>query len=96
MATRATSLKLPAELKVRVDSAAEASGKTPHAFMVEAIEHETTRAERYEAFLDDALRAERDLERTGVAYAADDVFRYMTARARGKAARRPKPKTWRR
>lgn len=96
MTTRATSLKLPSTLKARIDAAAEASGKTAHAFMVEAIEHETARAERSEAFLDDALRAERELERTGVHYPADDVFRYMTARARGKAARRPRPKTWRR
>jgi predicted transcriptional regulator len=91
----ATSLKLPDELKARVEAAAEAAGKTSHAFMIEAIEHETARAERYGAFIDEALDAEREMERTGLHYAAEDVFRYVTARAEGKPARRPKPKPWR-
>ena len=95
MATRATSLKLPSPLKDRVDAAAEAAGKTPHAFMVEAIERETARAEAYAEFVDEALAAEREHERTGLHYEAADVFRYMTARASGKPARRPKAKSWR-
>lgn len=95
MATRATSIKLPAPLKDRVDAAAEAAGKTPHAFMVDAIERETARAEAFSEFVADALRAEREHERTGLHYDADDVLRYMTARAKGKPARRPKAKSWR-
>ena len=95
MAKIATSLKLPSDLKARVDTAAEAAGKSPHAFMVEAIEQQTTRAEQHEAFLDDALRADRELDRTGVHFAAVDVFRYMTARARNKLTRRLSPKSWR-
>ncbi len=96
MSTIATSLKLPAELKARVEALAEAAGKTPHAFMVEAIEREAVRAELYETFLNEALQAEAEMERSGVYYAAEDVFRYMTARAEGKPARRPRPKSWRR
>jgi predicted transcriptional regulator len=91
----ATSLKLPEDLKARVDAAAEAAGKTPHAFMVDAIESETTRAERYAAFIDEALHAEREMKRTGMHYASDEVFRYMIARAEGKSPRRPRPKSWR-
>jgi predicted transcriptional regulator len=95
MARHATSLKLPTELKDQVDAAAQAAGTTPHAFMIEAIAREITRAGQYEAFLGEALEAEREHERTGVHYAAEDVFRYMSARAEGKRARRPKPKSWR-
>ena len=95
MAKIATSLKLPGDLKARVDTAAGAAGKSPHAFMVEAIEQQTTRAEQAEAFLEDALRADRELDRTGAHFAAADVFRYMTARARNKPARRPRPRIWR-
>jgi len=91
----ATSLKLPAELKARVEALAEAAGKSPHAFMVEAIEQEATRAELYETFLKDALEADSDMERTGLHYAAEDVFQYMTARVEGKRARRPRPRSWR-
>jgi len=95
MATRATSLKLPEPLKERVDEAAKKAGKTAHAFMVDAIEQETTRAEAYAAFMEDALEAEREHERSGKHYDAADVFRYMTARAAGKPAKRPRPKSWR-
>jgi predicted DNA-binding protein len=93
---QATSLKLSVELKARIDAIAKAAGTTAHAFMVEALEREADRAERYEKFLEDALRAERELERTGVHFAADDVFRYMEARAAGKTAKRPKARKWRR
>jgi predicted transcriptional regulator len=95
MSTVATSLKIPPELKARVDAAAQAAGKSAHAFMLEAIEHETARTERYEAFLAEALEADRDMDNTRLYYAAEDVFRYMAARAEGKRARRPRPKAWR-
>lgn len=95
MPTHATSLKLPAALKARIDGIAKATGTTAHAFMLEALEREADRAERYEAFLEDALTSERALERTGVHYAATDVFRYMEARAAGKRVRRPRARTWR-
>ena len=91
----ATSLKLPGALKSRVTAVAEAAGKTPHAFMIDAIEQETTRAERHDAFVDDALRAEREMKRTGLHFAAEDVFRYMTSRAGGKSVKRPRAKRWR-
>ena len=90
----ATSLKIPPELKARVDAAAEAAGKSAHAFMIEAIEIETSRAERHDAFVAEALEAEAEMEQTGRYYAAEDVFRYVRARAEGKRARRPKPKVW--
>jgi predicted transcriptional regulator len=32
-----TTLKLSEELKIRIAAAAEAAGKTPHGFMVEAL-----------------------------------------------------------
>ncbi len=91
----ATSLKLPEELRARVVAAAEAAGTSPHAFMVEAIARETARAEQYEAFLEDARGAAAEVDGSGLHYRAEDVFRYMTARAEGKRARRPKPKPWR-
>ncbi|PWT75207.1 MAG: hypothetical protein C5B46_02895 [Proteobacteria bacterium] len=91
----ATSLKLPEELKARVEAVAGAAGKSPHAFMIEAIERETARAERFDAFIDEALLAEQEMEESGLYYAAEDVFRYAIARAEGRPTRRPKPKSWR-
>jgi len=96
MATQPASLKLPAELKARVEAAAKAEGTSPHAFMIEAIERETTRAEHYAKFLAEAQQADDDFERSGTYYEAADVFAYLSARTDGKPARRPKAKTWRR
>ena len=38
-------LKIPEALKARIADAAGQAGKSPHAFMVEALEAETRRAE---------------------------------------------------
>ena len=96
MAIQATSLKLLAGLKARVDAAAKAVGRSAHAFMMEAIERETTRTERFAEFVAEAHEADREFERTGSYYEAEDVFGYFAARAAGNPARRPKLKTWRR
>jgi predicted transcriptional regulator len=37
----ATTIKLPPELKDRIAAVVEGTGKSAHAFMVEAIEHQT-------------------------------------------------------
>ena len=89
-----TTLKLPDHLKKRIAPLAESTGKTPHAWMVEAIEAQATLAEKRKAFVADALAAEEEVRRTGKVYAIDDVHRYMRALARGKKARRPKPVKW--
>ena len=39
-ATTTTTLKLPNKLKVRVTTLAKKRGRTPHGFMLEAIERE--------------------------------------------------------
>lgn len=78
-----TSLKLPDELKARVAKMAEATGKTAHALMVEAIEHETRRNEKYQAFLAEAEASWQEYQKTGIAYAAEDVHAYVRAKLRG-------------
>lgn len=91
-----TTLKLPPELKERVASIVDGTGKSPHAFMVEAIEEQTRRAEQRKKFVADALAARQEFERTGKGYALEDVFNYLDARVRGKPARKPRLRRWRR
>jgi predicted transcriptional regulator len=88
-----TTLKLPARLKSRVSRVARKTGRTPHGFMLEAIERETVRAERVEAFVKEALTADRAIEETGEVYAAEDVHAWLTRLASGRKTARPKP--WR-
>ena len=90
-----TSLKLPEPLKARVAALAEQSGKSAHAYMLEAIERETSRAEKRQAFVADALAAEKDMERSGLVFDAHDVHAYWRARLAGKKTAKPKLKPWR-
>lgn len=55
-----TTLKLPDELKERIAAVATEAGKTPHAFMVEALAAQTALAERRRAFVGAAMKAEQD------------------------------------
>ena len=89
--TTATTLKLPETLKARINSAAKAAGKTPHAFMIEALAEQTEREERRRDFLNVAVAAEKETTKTGITYDADEVHAYLQAKISGKTSRRPKP-----
>jgi predicted transcriptional regulator len=91
----ATSLKLPEELKRRIERLASASNKTPHAFMVEALAREAERSELRARFADEAARSEQEALSSGKAFELAAAFDYLTARASGGKARRPKARTWR-
>jgi predicted transcriptional regulator len=95
MSVTATSLKLPRRLKSRVERLARRAGESPHAFMVRALESQVEAAERYEAFLQEGMRADEAMQQTGLGYDADDVHAYLEARIRGRKTRRPKAVRWR-
>jgi predicted transcriptional regulator len=89
-----TTLKLPPDLRARIARVARKTGRTPHRVMLEAIERETAREEHMEAFVKEALAADRAIEETGEVYAARDVHAWLLRLASGRKARRPRP--WRR
>ncbi|MDP9083448.1 MAG: hypothetical protein M3N50_06760 [Pseudomonadota bacterium] len=91
----ATTLKIAADLKRRVAAAAKAADKSPLAFMLEAIEHQTQLDEERRAFVADAVTSRSEAIKSGQGYAAADVHRYLAARVRGDQARRPKARKWR-
>ncbi len=78
-----TSLKLPDELKQRISALAEATGKTPHAFMVEVIVEQTEQAEKRLAFIRSAQEAKKNFDETGLAYDADELHAYFRAKIKG-------------
>ena len=88
-----TSLKLSPKLKARIAALAEQTGKSPHSLMLEAIERHVEYEERLREFVEEALEADREIERTGEVYAAEDVHAWLERLAKGKRAPRPKP--WR-
>ncbi len=89
-----TTLKLPEHLKKRIGPLAKSAGKTPHAWMIEALETQATLADKRRGFIDDARAADKEVEGTGVVYRAEDVHRYIRARASGKKGARPKLVKW--
>jgi len=89
-----TTLKVPRALKARIARLAKKTGRSPHAFMLEALERQTRREEAVEEFVREALAAKRKIDEGGEVYAAADVHAWLERLARGERAERPKP--WRR
>jgi predicted transcriptional regulator len=87
-----TTLKLPEELKARIASAAQASGKTPHALMIDALSTQMALFERRQAFIASAMNAEQEVADYGLVYEADEVFSYLQAKLDGKKTKWPKAK----
>ena len=81
--TQSTTLKLPDDLKSRIAVAAREAGKTPHAYMIDALIAQADRAELRRSFVANALAAEREFLENGEAYEAEDVFRWVRARLAG-------------
>jgi len=94
-ASAATTLKISAHLKRRVAAAAKAADKSPHAFMLDAIERQTRLDEERRALVAEAVATRSEALQTGQGYAAEDVHRYIATRTRGRQTPRPKARAWR-
>jgi len=90
IAMPAVTLKLPEDLKKRINDLAAASGKSPHAFMVDALTAQTAREELRRAFVASALEARQQVARYSQVMEAADVHKWLLARARGGKAARPR------
>lgn len=84
-----TTLRLPDEVKERIDRLAAAQGKSAHALMVDTLDESTAAMERRIEFEAEAARRWAEYRRTGEYYAMEDVRTYVLARARGEDP--PKP-----
>ena len=86
----AVTLKMPEELKKRINDLAAASGKSPHAFMLDALAAQTAREELRGAFVASALAARQEVAHYGQVMEAADVHKWLLARAGGGKAARPR------
>ncbi|WP_218509812.1 hypothetical protein [Variovorax sp. dw_308] len=75
-----TSLKLPEELKTRIQSLASHHGFSSHAFMVSALERAVEQAEARRSFIEAAGASLEDVRNGGPVYAAEDVHQWVKAR----------------
>ena len=89
-----TTIRLPDELKARVEAVAQKSGRTSHAFILALIERGLEQAEQRATFVAEAMAARDEYAQNGLGYDADELHRYFAQRAEGKKARRPRAKKW--
>lgn len=91
-----TTLRVPEELKERVADLARRTGKTTHAFMLEAIEESVRMAEARQAMLDEARERFQEVEATGRAIDWHEMRAFLKDRAAGRKAASPRTRSWRR
>lgn len=91
-----TTIRIEEELKERLAAAAQLSGKTPHAFILDAIARTVEQVEIDAEF--DRLAEERwaKLLATGKTVPWDAAKAYLEARARGDKARGPAARAFKR
>ena len=89
-----TTIRLPEELKARVETAARKAGRSPHAFTLALIERGIEQAEQRASFVAEALAAREEFAQDQLGYDAEDLHRYFAQRAEGKKVRRPRPRKW--
>ncbi len=88
--TSTTSLKLPPEIKDRVQSLAAARRRSAHWVMREAVEQYVEREEKRQQFHQDALAAWADYQATGLHAAAAEADAWLAKLEAGKKAAPPK------
>ena len=86
-----TTLKLSDDLKARIAPLAEAAGKTPHAWMVEALQAQVALADLRLEFIDEARHSAADIDAGGPVFAMEEVAAYLRGRLTGKREKRPGP-----
>jgi predicted transcriptional regulator len=86
----ATSIKIPGELKDRIQYLAEVRQRTPHALMLQALETFVSREEQRESLRQEGIAAWEEFQRTGLHLTGDEVRGWMNQIRQGKKVPMPK------
>lgn len=70
-------VKIDAEMKTRLQRLAKARHRTPHWVMREAIEQYVTKEEKREMLHQDAMKAWREYEETGLHVTGEEVIDWL-------------------
>ena len=87
--TTTTTIRLPDELKARVNAAAERAGTSPHGFMLQAIAEKAAQDEQRRDFEQVVQQRYDKLVTDGRSVPWSEMRRYLTDRAAGVEVRRP-------
>ena len=78
IASRPTSVKLPAALKAQLEKDAQSAGLSLHAFMVQTLADSVRRTRLREAFTQETVTALSDMKTSGVGYELGAVRAYFS------------------
>ena len=84
-----TTIRIETDLKARIAAVATRAGKTPHAFIVEAIAQTVAQAEQDEAFQSLAEERWAKVLTSGKTVPWDEAKDWLEARTRGETPPRP-------
>lgn len=90
-----TTLRLPPPLKTRVGKLAAATGQTVHAFLLDAVEEKVREAEARAALAREAQQRFDEMMVTGRGIDWHEMRDYLTRRANGERATKPRARAWR-
>ena len=84
-----TTIRLPPELKARIDAAAKRAGTTAHGFILQAIAEKADEDERRSDFHDVAEKRFSRIAASGKTIPWSELRSYLEKRVAGRKARRP-------
>jgi len=85
-----TTIRLPPELRARLQALSEQTGRSAHSLIIEAVEKHADYEERLQALVREAIATEKRIEESGEVYRAEDVHAWMQRLAKGERPARPK------
>ena len=88
----AVSLRVPDDMKKRLDDLARAQQTTPHALMLAAVREKLDTEEARAAFIAEGRRRLASMKKSGLGIPAEDVLGYFRELAAGGKPSRPKPR----
>lgn len=88
-AALATSIKIPGELRERLQKLAKARQRTPHTLMLQALETFVSREEKREAWRQEGMAAWEHYQRTGLHLTNDEVKEWLAQLAAGNRVEPP-------
>ncbi|MDX2015484.1 MAG: hypothetical protein SFW67_35155 [Myxococcaceae bacterium] len=94
--TSPTTIKLSPALKKRIAREAKALGVSSHAFILAAVERQTSVARARREMFGSAVRAEAEFDDTGHHLTLDDLEARLDQKLAGEPVGEPEFRTWRR
>ncbi|MDL2272022.1 CopG family transcriptional regulator [Desulfovibrio sp. OttesenSCG-928-I05] len=86
----ATSIKIPGELRERLQNLAASRQRTPHALMIQAIESFVSREEKREAWRQEGMAAWEEYRQTGLHLTNAEAKKWLAQLAEGNSVEPPK------